>query len=149
MKSKTGIIILFVGLMFIPSLVLAGWVQQNSGTDKPFYSVHFPVDALTGYAVGDSGTILKTTDGGVWVEEEKTEARGKKSEARIKIKPNPFVSFAFVAGHEKENFAVYDIAGKRVGVHRGDRIGIGLNAGVYFIKSENCDTKLMRIVKLK
>jgi hypothetical protein len=34
-----------------------------SGTTNDLNSVHFPVDATTGFAVGEAGTILKTTDG--------------------------------------------------------------------------------------
>jgi photosystem II stability/assembly factor-like uncharacterized protein len=36
----------------------AGWFDQTSGTANQLLSVHFPVDATTGYAVGNSGTIL-------------------------------------------------------------------------------------------
>jgi photosystem II stability/assembly factor-like uncharacterized protein len=43
--------------------VLAQWVAQNSGTTSNLNSVYF-TDVNTGYTVGDSGTILKTTDGG-------------------------------------------------------------------------------------
>jgi photosystem II stability/assembly factor-like uncharacterized protein len=46
---------------------MAQWVLQNSGTTKTLNSVYF-TDVITGYAVGDSGIILKTTDGGVtWI----------------------------------------------------------------------------------
>jgi photosystem II stability/assembly factor-like uncharacterized protein len=41
----------------------AGWVAQNSGTGANLNAVSF-VDANTGTIVGDSGTILHTTDGG-------------------------------------------------------------------------------------
>jgi photosystem II stability/assembly factor-like uncharacterized protein len=39
------------------------WVPQSGGTTKELRSVYF-IDANTGWAVGDSGTILKTTNGG-------------------------------------------------------------------------------------
>ena len=39
------------------------WVLQNSGVDETLYSVCF-LNPDTGYAVGDFGTIIKTTDGG-------------------------------------------------------------------------------------
>ncbi len=42
---------------------MAQWVLQNSGTTKNLNSVYF-TDENIGYAVGDSGTILKTPDGG-------------------------------------------------------------------------------------
>ena len=54
--------------LLVPGLASAGWVAQISGTTEHLYSVHFPVDAQTGYAVGDAGTIRKTTNGGAnWV----------------------------------------------------------------------------------
>jgi photosystem II stability/assembly factor-like uncharacterized protein len=55
--------ILLVALLLATS-ALAQWVQQNSGTTKDLYSVYF-TDVNTGYAVGDSGTILKTINGGM------------------------------------------------------------------------------------
>jgi photosystem II stability/assembly factor-like uncharacterized protein len=46
----------------------SNWVVQNSDTSYDLYSVRFPVDTMTGYAVGNEGTILKTTNsGGTWV----------------------------------------------------------------------------------
>ena len=43
---------------------MAQWVPQNSGTTKNLLSVYF-TDANIGYAVGDSGTIINTTNGGI------------------------------------------------------------------------------------
>jgi photosystem II stability/assembly factor-like uncharacterized protein len=46
----------------------SNWVVQNSDTSYDLYSVCFPVDTMTGYAVGDYGTILKTTNSGdTWI----------------------------------------------------------------------------------
>jgi len=46
---------------------MAQWIPQNSNTTHILRSVYF-IDENTGYAVGDSGTILKTTNGGTdWV----------------------------------------------------------------------------------
>jgi photosystem II stability/assembly factor-like uncharacterized protein len=39
------------------------WTVLNSGSTSNLKGIHFPT-ALTGYAVGDNGTILKTIDGG-------------------------------------------------------------------------------------
>jgi photosystem II stability/assembly factor-like uncharacterized protein len=50
--------------LFVPGLAIAGWVRQTSGTTNHLYSVHFHHDAQTGYTVGYTGTILKTTNGG-------------------------------------------------------------------------------------
>ena len=63
--------------------------------------------------------------------------------------PNPFVTYATVPGHEAESFALYDISGRKVGVFKGDRIGSGLSAGIYFLKPEGQDAKPLRIVKLR
>lgn len=41
----------------------SGWVQQTSNTDKLLKSVHF-VNPNTGYAVGHTGRVLKTVNGG-------------------------------------------------------------------------------------
>lgn len=51
-------------LILIPALSFAGWVSQNSGAAFALSSVHFPVDAQTGYITVSNGAILKTTDGG-------------------------------------------------------------------------------------
>ncbi|MCK4452963.1 hypothetical protein KAU59_01275, partial [candidate division WOR-3 bacterium] len=60
--------ILFTVLFLLPCLTHAGWIEQNSGIINELWSVHFPADAQTGYAVGGYGKILKTTDGGAnWV----------------------------------------------------------------------------------
>jgi uncharacterized repeat protein (TIGR01451 family)/CSLREA domain-containing protein len=45
------------------SVAQAGWVDQSPGGPDIYASVFF-VDTNTGWAVGDNGTILKTTDGG-------------------------------------------------------------------------------------
>jgi photosystem II stability/assembly factor-like uncharacterized protein len=42
---------------------VAGWYPLNSGTTEGLIAVHFP-NTQTGYAVGNNGTILKTTDAG-------------------------------------------------------------------------------------
>src|SRR3972149_5723809 len=41
-----------------------GWMKLSSGTSEYLRAVQFPVDDITGYAVGDNGTILKTTNAG-------------------------------------------------------------------------------------
>ena len=39
------------------------WVSQDAGTSYDLYGVHFPVDEVTGYIVGDEGFISKTMYG--------------------------------------------------------------------------------------
>ncbi|MBM3323241.1 hypothetical protein FJY69_07175, partial [candidate division WOR-3 bacterium] len=40
------------------------WIRQCSGTSLDLYSVCFPEYTITGFAVGDTGIILRTLDGG-------------------------------------------------------------------------------------
>ncbi len=67
----------------------------------------------------------------------------------LQVSPNPFLSHATIPGHEAERFALYDVSGRKVGVYKGDKIGFGLSAGIYFLKPEGQNAKLLRIVKLR
>jgi len=68
------------GLSLLCSMVLAGWTQLNSGTTADLYAVHFPAGTQIGYAVGATGTIRKTTDGGNnWAPESSGTTNGLKS----------------------------------------------------------------------
>jgi hypothetical protein len=92
--------------------------------------------------------LIKTdANGNVGIENNKgfEEPRGQ----GLKITPNPFVSFATVPGHEAERFSLYDISGRKVGTYKGDRVGEGLGAGVYFLRPEGGKAKPVRIVKLR
>jgi photosystem II stability/assembly factor-like uncharacterized protein len=45
----------------------AQWIAQNSGTNENLYDIEFLNDK-TGWAVGDAGVVIKTTDGGAnWI----------------------------------------------------------------------------------
>jgi hypothetical protein len=71
------------------------------------------------------------------------------SNLSFSVVPNPFISFATVPGHASERFALYDVSGRKVGTYKGDRIGVGLSTGIYFLKPESKDAKPLRIVKLR
>jgi photosystem II stability/assembly factor-like uncharacterized protein len=63
MISKTYytiVLILFITVGVMPQ----GWVQQNSGIFSDLNAIFF-LDANNGFAVGNSGAFLKTTNGGV------------------------------------------------------------------------------------
>jgi len=60
MKKFTTILTVLIAMTITTN---AQWTAQTSGTTENLASVYF-IDANTGYAVGKSGTILKTTDGG-------------------------------------------------------------------------------------
>jgi len=71
---------------------------------------------------------------------------------KLKAKSNPFISLnslIILPGHSSDRFTLYDVSGRRVGVYRGDRIGEGLRAGVYFVRAEGKDGKPLRIVKVR
>ena len=62
----------FLFVILFPLFVFSqsGWIQLNSGVSKNLNSVFFPPSAAGsfGFAVGDSGVVLKTTTGGVnWI----------------------------------------------------------------------------------
>jgi photosystem II stability/assembly factor-like uncharacterized protein len=106
-------------------------------------------DSLNGWIVGDQGLILHTTDGGLGVWEESSSLRFAQYASRLTVSPNPFTSFATVPGHSTERFTLYDVSGRRVGTYRGDRIGEGLRAGVYFMRALEGKTGLVRVVKVR
>ncbi len=56
-------IYIFLASLLVVNVTFSQWVQQNSGTTKNLNSVYF-TDLNIGYVVGDSGIILKTSDGG-------------------------------------------------------------------------------------
>jgi len=124
------------------------WTAQVSGARVQLRKIWF-VDERQGWAVGDSGVILHTTDGGSGVSNEPAPSRLSPNASRLTVSPNPFVSFTSVPGHSSERFALYDISGRRVGVYKGDRIGEGLVPGVYFLKAERREAKPVRLVKVR
>jgi hypothetical protein len=69
--------------------------------------------------------------------------------SKLKVNPNPFTSHASALGEERETFSLYDVAGRKVGIFRGNRIGEGLSPGVYFLRPEDRSAKPVRIVKLR
>lgn len=56
-------VFLITTLFMSESYAQNGWTLQNSGTTKNLNSVYFATSNI-GFSVGDSGTILKTTNGG-------------------------------------------------------------------------------------
>ena len=62
---KVNLFTLLIVVLFATiSYAQMGWHTQNSGTTKFLLDVYF-VDQITGWACGQTGTILRTTDGGV------------------------------------------------------------------------------------
>jgi hypothetical protein len=133
------------------------WTRTYGGPDDDYgYSVQQTSDG--GYIIAgisnsfsrDCGAYLIKTDGNGNVGvEERGQGLGLRVAKGLTATPNPFASFARIAGHEGERFALYDIAGRRMGTYRGDRIGEGLSPGVYFLKPEGRDAKPLRVVKVR
>jgi photosystem II stability/assembly factor-like uncharacterized protein len=61
-QSRLVLIILSFTIVFGSNPVSAQWIAQNSGTSISLSSL-FCINADAVFAVGNSGTILKTTDG--------------------------------------------------------------------------------------
>jgi photosystem II stability/assembly factor-like uncharacterized protein len=109
------------------------------------------LDSLHAWSVGSYGMVLGWREAGVSGVEQRgpDKDRDFASLNRIKAYPNPFVSFARVAGHEKDKFALYDVTGRRVGTYKGDKIGADATTGIYFLITEGKEAGPTRIVKIK
>jgi len=60
---------IYVIVLLVVNNAVAQWEPMISGTTNNLHSVYF-TDVNTGYAVGDSGIILKTTNGGIgWIQQ--------------------------------------------------------------------------------
>ncbi len=58
---------IFIVIASVPSAIFSGWAPQSSGTANDLHSIFF-INNNTGFACGNSGTILKTSNGGVvWI----------------------------------------------------------------------------------
>lgn len=120
---------------FRPFLALSGgmvhvvWIDDRDGNSEIYYKRNPPGNIGVGES---SGSFYPLT-----------------SNLSISVVPNPFTSFASVPGHEGERFTLYDISGRLVGRYKGDRVGEGLAAGVYFLKPEGKDAKPLRVIKLR
>jgi hypothetical protein len=64
---KKIISLVLLAFILTPYTVFSQWFEQNSGTTMPLRGVYF-IDENIGTIVGDFGTIIKTTNGGItWI----------------------------------------------------------------------------------
>jgi photosystem II stability/assembly factor-like uncharacterized protein len=64
MRSKMKNLILLITFISVGLCFAQTWTAQTSGTTIPLFGVYF-TDVNNGTAVGDAGTILRTTNGGI------------------------------------------------------------------------------------
>jgi hypothetical protein len=126
----------------------ANWVSQYVWPQDFLWGVIF-INWYVGTAVGENGTILRTYTSGFGVEERDQPSNAGMPDRGLTARPDPFASYTSISGHERDHFVLYDVSGRRVGTYRGDRIGEGLRAGVYFLKEHNGNSRPLRIVKVR
>lgn len=124
------------------------WIPETSGTTQNLHGVNYLYDdyGFHVWVVGDSGTILyKILPGGV----ELSLPSPLPFHLRLTALPNPFVSYTTISGHSSDRFTLYDISGRKVGTYKGDRIGQGLPAGVYFLRPMIPNSGTIGLVKIR
>jgi hypothetical protein len=138
------------------------WAQQITGTASALYDVKF-ANQSTGWAVGTSGRILKTTNGGILaIEPISSEVPGKYSLSQNY--PNPFnpstkIRFA-VPSSGNVNLEIFDNLGRektkllneelRAGIYEIEFNAVNFPSGIYFYRITTggfTDTKKMVLIK--
>jgi len=120
------------------------WTVPRTFSDDCFVML-WAYQNATGWDFSDSHFRIRPGNG----VEQGNGAPFSVSRLPYRVAPNPFISSATIPGHERESFTLYDVSGRNIGVYKGDRIGTGLSAGIYFLKPEGKDAKPLRIVKLR
>ena len=127
------------------------WNPMNSGLDgRAVAALEFADHGGTYLIAGTVGGSCYAWqfDAGL-AERRWTKDDGPGTSGNLQAWPNPFISYCRVVGHERDEFAIFDHAGRQVDVAKGDRIGAGLVAGVYFLRGIESNTAPVRIVKTR
>jgi photosystem II stability/assembly factor-like uncharacterized protein len=141
----------------------ANWFFQTTGTNMDFNNMQF-VNTTTGFAVGEAGSIYKTTNAGEPIGVQNISGEVPAAFSLSQNYPNPFnpvtnIEFS-ISKSSFVRITVYDILGKKVaqpvnqnlaaGKYRSDFDASTLNSGVYFYKLETewfTETKKMILIK--
>ena len=146
------------------------WAEHNTGVNKTLNGIHFPEtqgpgdfsQGVIGYIAGDGGTILKTTDGGLFVNNNNNSIPDKF--ALHQNYPNPFnPSTTITFDLPNSGFVsliVYDILGREVaillkkelkaGSYTGEWNAGDYNSGIYFYRlkaGDYVETRKMVLLK--
>ena len=141
----------------------ANWIEQTSGTPHYKYSVFF-IDNNIGWTVGDGGTILKTTNGGVSVGIQNVSSEIPDKFSLLQNFPNPFNPTTNIKFDiPKKSFVklvIYNLLGKEIttfvneelnsGSYQADWNASEYPSGIYFFRIEAEDfvlTKSMVLLK--
>jgi photosystem II stability/assembly factor-like uncharacterized protein len=121
----------------------ANWFTQNSAVTG-LVGIYFPT-ATIGYAVGQGGGIIKTTNGGVGISE-------PRNVTKINLYPNPTTDFIGVYTDEQvDKIELFDANGKLVKsvYDQTKNINIGaLPTGVYFVNiTTGAEVSVQRVLK--
>lgn len=113
------------------------WSLQPSGVTLALYAVYFPGQNDTGYVVGDSGTILKTVDGG---RTGLAEGRGSitPEERVIRVRANPSQQTIALKSAADIDVRVFDASGRAMGsfpVSKGTNFLPVFRPGLYIIRA--------------
>ncbi|MBM3331600.1 hypothetical protein FJY68_07070 [candidate division WOR-3 bacterium] len=131
----------------------SNWNPLNAGLDSR------AVLALN-FIEHDGAYLIAGTKGGAcyaWqfeagITERPGTGDGRRRADVLEVWPNPFISCCRVVGHERDEFAVFDHSGRHIETAKGDRIGAGLAAGVYFLRTAQAQAQAqapVRVVKTR
>ena len=133
--GATGVFAAGTGGMIAKYTQGSGWKTQASGVTTMINELSFPVDGMTGYAVGAAGVILKTTDGGIGLEEEKALVPVR---AGIRVLSNPCRQGVALLSDRDVAVTVFDVSG-RARMSRAATKGLNFlplgKAGAYIVKA--------------
>lgn len=139
------------------------WILQSSISDQELWDIFF-IDQNAGWAVGNNGAIIKTTNGGVTFLDDKNEVNIPQYFSLSQNYPNPFNPNTYIKYQIPElrfvTLKVYDILGnevatlvnevKHAGSYEVEFDGTRLTSGIYFyriISGSYSDTKKLVLLK--